>query len=426
MDNFLSELNQSSSPLDFYQIKQEKIPLLSTASVDATIPQIPNQINPTPDAEALLVPVSIQPMSSQLSSSATQSTNIAGKAPANGTKQDILMGDDIIELPGQARAANYNWGISTYVTETGNNDIDALTGDTKWNLSNLGKQITYSFLEYGDQYYDNQPGLAELNNVAKNITRQVMNDLEKIIPVDFLEVPYSYYNPAPIVLMGVDTKWGGYAAYPGESPKNGDVYLANSNNFNTDQAYPLIAHEVGHALGLKHPGDYTAFGADAVPPYLPPGKDNMNYTIMSYYDIYPLPQKYQTLDIKALQYLYGKSGGDSTIPSVKINDISVTEGDFTKTATFRVSLSTPATKTVKVNYQTVDATALNGYEYGYKSGTITFKPGEKAKTIKIPIYGDNYYQGDSEFWVYLSDSKNAKIKNENDQWGYCLIREDDF
>lgn len=101
MDNFLSELNQSSSPLDFYKIKQEKIPLLSTASVDATIPQIPNQINSTPDAETLLVPVSIQPMSSQLSSSATQSTNIAGKPPSNGTKQDILMGDDIIELPGK-------------------------------------------------------------------------------------------------------------------------------------------------------------------------------------------------------------------------------------------------------------------------------------------------------------------------------------
>lgn len=170
MDNFLSELNQSSSTLDFYQIKQEKLPLLSTASVDATIPEIPHQINPTPDAETLLVPLSIQPMSSQFSSSATQSTNIAGKASSNETKQDILMGDDIIELPEQARIANYNWGISTNITETGNNDIDALTGDTKWNLSNLGKQITYSFLQYGDQYYSYERGLAELNNDAKNIT----------------------------------------------------------------------------------------------------------------------------------------------------------------------------------------------------------------------------------------------------------------
>ncbi len=109
-------------------------------------------------------------MSSQFSSSATQSTNIAGKASSNETKQDILMGDDIIELPEQARIANYNWGISTNITETGNNDIDALTGDTKWNLSNLGKQITYSFLQYGDQYYSYERGLAELNNDAKNIT----------------------------------------------------------------------------------------------------------------------------------------------------------------------------------------------------------------------------------------------------------------
>src|SRR5204863_147361 len=44
-----------------------------------------------------------------------------------------------------------------------------------------------------------------------------------------------------------------------------------------------ILHELGHALTLKHPGNYDADGSGAPGPYLPTGQDNNKYTVMSYY-----------------------------------------------------------------------------------------------------------------------------------------------
>jgi len=377
MDNFLAELNPSSSVLALGNVNQSETPPLSTFSAGETLPLISNRINSTPDDEILLLPPTTDRMSSQLNSSESEPTHIAGEPRPNGKKQDILTGDDIVVPSRQTRSGNYNWDIYTDVLKAYDNDIDALIGDIKWDMNYLGNEITYSFLEVGDFYYDSKPGLAELNATAKNLARRVMNDLEDIVPIDFVEVPYSYDNPAVIVLMGVDTEWGGYATMPAGSLTAGDVYLSNDNDYSSDYAYKTVAHEVGHALGLKHPGDYTKFGSDAVPPYLPQNKDNTNWTVMSYYNKYPMSQDYQSLDIKALQYLYGESGGGSRTPLIEINDISITEGDRTKQATFKVTLDTPATETVKVGYQTVSDTASSGDDYRYKSGTITFKPGQK-------------------------------------------------
>jgi len=61
-------------------------------------------------------------------------------------------------------------------------------------------------------------------------------------------------------------------------------------------AYDAILHEMGHALGLKHPfeGDYK----------LPPELDNTENTIMSYNHIKSPNYIFRPYDIKALNYLY--------------------------------------------------------------------------------------------------------------------------
>ncbi|MEB3884137.1 Calx-beta domain-containing protein [Lyngbya sp. CCY1209] len=310
------------------------------------------------------------------------------------------------------------------VTKTGKNDIDSLIGSTKWNMNDLNNKITYGFVVADGDGYDSEPlqkygnkHLYPLNHSGQSMVRKVLNDLEKIIPIDFVETSYSYNNPPIMVFMGVETDGNlSFAYYPSNSYAGGDVFLDNDYQ----DSYDTVAHEIGHALGLKHPGFYNK---DDNGPFLPASKDNTNWTVMSYNNKFPLPQDYQSLDIKALQYLYGKSGSGNRQPSIQINDISIKEGDRTKRAMFKVTLDTRATETVKVGYQTVSDTASSGDDYRYKSGTITFKPGQKTKKIRVPIYGDNFNEGNRGFWVNLTNPSNAEI---SDGWGYGSIIEDDL
>ena len=47
--------------------------------------------------------------------------------------------------------------------------------------------------------------------------------------------------------------------------------------------YLTIIHDIGHAIGLKHPGNYNAGGGGTGGPYLPTSEDSRQYTVMSYY-----------------------------------------------------------------------------------------------------------------------------------------------
>ncbi len=64
--------------------------------------------------------------------------------------------------------------------------------------------------------------------------------------------------------------------------------------------HELLLHELGHALGLKHPfqGGIT----------LPVGQDNTAYTLMSYTQVGGHHSSYSPYDIAALMWLYGGDG----------------------------------------------------------------------------------------------------------------------
>ncbi|NEP47240.1 MAG: sodium:calcium exchanger, partial [Okeania sp. SIO2H7] len=110
-------------------------------------------------------------------------------------------------------------------------------------------------------------------------------------------------------------------------------------------------------------------------------------------------------------------------PKISISDGKVTEGNSSeKRMEFEVRLNNASEKRVKVNYTTVDGSAKSGEDYQQKRGVLTFKPGQKKKTVSIPIFGDTIDENNERFRVNLSRAKNAKL---SDKKAVGIIRDND-
>jgi len=114
-----------------------------------------------------------------------------------------------------------------------------------------------------------------------------------------------------------------------------DLFLDNSTGSPSNAALKdgtygalTLIHEIGHTLGLEHPGNYNGdSGGSTNAPYLTGTEDSTTWTVMSYTDYsdqYYL--SFSPLDIAALHYLYGPS------TSARITDdtyqVSTTTSNF--------------------------------------------------------------------------------------------------
>ena len=81
----------------------------------------------------------------------------------------------------------------------------------------------------------------------------------------------------------------------------------------------------------------------------------------------------------------------------------------TSLATFVVTLAQPSTSQVTVQYATSNGSASAGSDYVGASGSITFAPGEKSKTITVVVLGDTATEGNETFTVLLSNPVGATI-----------------
>jgi hypothetical protein len=95
---------------------------------------------------------------------------------------------------------------------------------------------------------------------------------------------------------------------------------------------------------------------------------------------------------------------------ISVGDASVAEGSSgATTLSVPVRLSAASRSVVVVDYSTMDLTAVSGSDYVAPRGTLTFRPGEKAKVIPISVLGDTRIEADETFFVTLFNPTNATL-----------------
>ena len=108
---------------------------------------------------------------------------------------------------------------------------------------------------------------------------------------------------------------------------------------------------------------------------------------------------------------------------ISIADATTMEGNSgTSPLAFTVSLSTPSTGTVNVDFATANGDAVGGLDYVAQSGTLTFAPGTTTQTVTVSIFGDTVGENSETFFVNLSNPVNGAIV---DGQGQGTIQDDD-
>jgi hypothetical protein len=114
-------------------------------------------------------------------------------------------------------------------------------------------------------------------------------------------------------------------------------------------------------------------------------------------------------------------------PTVSINDVTITEGNTgTASAVLTVRLSAASGREVTVLYATASGSgvgqAISQEDYQRTAGTVTFAPGQTARSVTVAINGDAFDEPDETFQVTLPSAVNATIADDT---GVVTIRDDD-
>ena len=220
---------------------------------------------------------------------------------------------------------------------SGENNIDALLRPSWQGIEILGgHSVSYSFPKENaswDSYYYTPSwtwptaagGFKSLNQTHQQVFKDTMKTWSDVANINFYEIQETSSEVGDIRVAFANTeRTVGFANGPGAS-LGGDVWL-NANQYNSSYTkgqmmYFVLVHELGHALGFKHPHATDLYNDKK----LPTDVDSNQHTVMSYttdpdhsgvYASTPM-----VLDIQAMQYLYGantttRTGNDVyTIPS---------------------------------------------------------------------------------------------------------------
>jgi serralysin len=247
--------------------------------------------------------------------------NAAGKVLAfnndSGPGQSSLLtytvktsGNYFIDVGANSRTATGEYGLSVTAGTKASFNIEmgagALDSYTSWSpiTSASATTITYGFRSSAPTSYAGPTNFSVLSENQMIAVKSILSLWSDVANVKFNQVIDTtvngltqYSNNATIEIANYSSTTdgaGAFAYYPGSrlaSSASGDLWLNLSGGVTTagvnpgSYAYFAIMHELGHALGLAHPGDYNAGTGGAIT-YAASSQfiqDSQQYTSMSYF-----------------------------------------------------------------------------------------------------------------------------------------------
>jgi len=194
----------------------------------------------------------------------------------------------------------------------------------RWNTETADgtTTVTYAFMTSSSTALaDGEVGFRAMTDSQKQAVRDVLAMYSAFAEIDFTEVANT---SSAQITFGTSDQQGVssgvcYSDWDGAGGLlTANVYISNTASgggtpsseslYKGGSGYETLIHEIGHALGLKHPGNYNAGTGSGTPPYISAVWDNTAYSLMSYVEDPEAQVGMQTpalLDIVATQYLYG-------------------------------------------------------------------------------------------------------------------------
>ena len=273
-------------------------------------------------------------------------TSPSSKPQGNIVSYDLKISQDLSVLPSSSGDPNVNallggtwWHSPGALADP--NGVLIHTGLNALTASSSRHEITYSFLAMAPSGQDGV-GFQMMTSVQQAAVVKALNYISTLINVKF-----TLANTAGQADINFGTNnqasSAGYANPPYQGGSHAS-YLMLANNVVTNgdfsagsYGWETLLHEIGHTLGLKHPGAYNAGGGTTQGPYLSSAFDNRKYTIMSYnnpsdaatvsesvkaangsysyWQNFINQQSFMLYDIEALQYLYGANTSPNVVGS---------------------------------------------------------------------------------------------------------------